>query len=184
MPKKIPRHHPLSRLFFSLTEKNFYGVIGLVDPNLVDYIAGILTDFTYVDNLYKIRDAKGRRLEDVGEMLIESSRVEKTGQFDREREIRKHIGDYTLFMTGIFPESLKRLKGSLRLDFFVDYIKAGKESYYMVSEFSTSEYRKQAPLFRRLAENFDLCVIGLNFVKKDLEALKNPDYLRAKRIIA
>ena len=72
MPKKIPRRHPLSRLFFSLTEKNFYGVIGLVDPNLVDYIAGILTDFTYVDNLYKIRDAKGRRLEDVGCLLYTS----------------------------------------------------------------------------------------------------------------
>src|SRR5437899_6632116 len=50
----------------------------------------------------------GRRLEDVGEMLIESNPLLGAASFGREREVRKHVGDYTLFLTGLFPEHLKR----------------------------------------------------------------------------
>ena len=41
--------------------------------------------------------------------------------------MRKHIGDYTLFFTGMFPESINhfRLRRN-RLENFVDWIKAGK----------------------------------------------------------
>ena len=30
--------------------------------------------------------------------------------FDRERQVRKHIGDYTLFFTGMFPESINHFR--------------------------------------------------------------------------
>ena len=50
--------------------------------------------------------------------------------------MRKHIGDYTLFFTGMFPESINhfRLRRN-RLENLVDWMKAGKESYYIVSKF-------------------------------------------------
>jgi hypothetical protein len=102
---------------------------------------------------------------------------------EREREVRKHIGDYTLFFTGMFPESLRRRIGALWIDHFREYIRTGKESYHIVSQFNWGEYKKEAPLFRRLAENFDICVVGLNFVKKELEKMQEPEYLRIKRIL-
>jgi hypothetical protein len=56
--------------------------------------------------------------------------------FEREREVRKHIGDYTLFLTGIFPEYVARLpRRGLRLDSMIDYVQAGKESYRIVAAF-------------------------------------------------
>src|SRR5207253_10265636 len=48
------------------------------------------------------------RSEDVGEMLIESNPLLEATSFGREREVRKHVGDYTLFVTGLFPESVAR----------------------------------------------------------------------------
>src|SRR2546429_6102266 len=48
------------------------------------------------------------RSEDVGEMLIESNPMLEAPSFDRERAVRKHVGDYTLFMTGLFPESVAK----------------------------------------------------------------------------
>ena len=48
-------------------------------------------------------------------------------------------------------------------------MKAGKESYYIVSKFDHFEYAKLAPLFAStLAEDFEACVYGLNLVKNDL----------------
>jgi hypothetical protein len=61
-------------------------------------------------------------------------------RFEREREVRKHIGDYTLFLTGMFPEYVATLpRRGLRLDRLIDYVKAGKESYRIVAAFDQFE---------------------------------------------
>ena len=162
----------MRRLFTELVGRRF-----VHDPRVAQYISGLLADFVHVKNLYRIRDARGKRLEEVGEMLIESNPLLQARSFDREREVRKHIGDYTLFLSGLFPEYVSALpRRGLRLDSFVDYMKAGKESYRIVSFFDQSEYREQAPLFRRLSESFELSVFSLNLVKQDLESLRSEQY--------
>jgi hypothetical protein len=118
-------------------------------------------------------------------MMLESDPIYGPApSFDRERQVRKHIGDYTLFFTGMFPESINnfRLRKS-RLENFVDFIKAGRESYYIVSKFDYFEYAKVAPLFRKLAENFEECVVGLNMVKNDLQEMQHPIARRAQEFI-
>jgi hypothetical protein len=72
-------------------------------------VGGLLIDFVHVENLYRIRNCRGRRLEEVGEMLVESNPMLDAPSFEREREVRKHIGDYTLFLTGMFPEYVATL---------------------------------------------------------------------------
>ncbi len=173
--------HPLSKLFAELVSKTFTQQLHHYDSETTRYLTELLVEFTSIDRLYKIRDATGRRLDDVGEMLIESNPLLAASSFDREREVRKHIGDYSLFFTGLFPEYLKRPQRSLRLDYFVDYVKAGKESYEVVSLFDQFEYRKMAPLFRRLAENFELCVFGLNRVRDALQQMQNRYYQQVER---
>ena len=180
---EIGGSHPLPQLFEELDRCRFIIDVQLGDPRLSDYVSGFLVDFTHVNNLYLIRDARGRRLEDVGEVLIESNPLLEAGSFDRERAVRKHIGDYTLFMTGLFPEyvsSARRIK-SPRLDAFVDFIKAGKKSYRIVSSFDQSGYASEAPLFRQLADKFELCVYGMNLVRGDLERLQRGYYSRLQR---
>ena len=144
---------------------------------MVAYVGDLLIDFVHVDNLYRIRNCRGKRLEEVGEMLVESNPMLDARSFEREREVRKHIGDYTLFLTGMFPEYVATLpRRGLRPDGLIDYVKAGKESYRIVGAFDQFEYRHVAQLFRRLAEEFEYCVPGLNQVKGDLEALREEQY--------
>src|SRR3989441_8434667 len=90
-----------AQLFGHLVWRHFFADLQLCDPRVATYLSALLTDFTHADNLYRIRDAQGRRPDDVGEMLIESNPLLEASSFDRERQVRKHIGDYTLFMTGI-----------------------------------------------------------------------------------
>src|SRR5690349_12122246 len=140
-------------------------------------VGDLLVNFTHVDNLYRLRNSKGRRLEDVGEMLIASNPLLEGRSFEYEREVRKHIGDFTLFLTGLFPEYVAALpRRGLRPDSLVDYVKAGKESYRIVAAFDQFEYRHAAPFFRRLADEFEFCVHGLNRVKSDLENLRDARY--------
>jgi hypothetical protein len=181
----IPESHPLQDLFTDLIHSHFNHDIGLHDTELQDYVVNMLAEFCESEQLFKICDAGGRPLGDVGEMLLESDPIYGPApSFDRERQVRKHIGDYTLFLSGMFPESINhyRLRRQ-RLENLIDFIKAGKESYYIVSKFDQFEYARLAPLFAKLAREFESCVYALNLVKGDLDEMQHPITCRAKEIV-
>ncbi len=46
------------------------------------------------------------------DLLFESEVLLQAQSMDRERDVHQHIGDFTLFMAGLFPEYLRRLKTS------------------------------------------------------------------------
>jgi hypothetical protein len=172
----ISDDHPLQKLFTELVARHYAHEIGIRDEQVVGYVAHLLTEFCDAEQLFRIRNLNGKALTDVGEMLLESDPVfGPAPSFDRERQVRKHIGDYTLFFSGMFPESINsvRLRRN-RLEGFVDWMKAGKESYYIVSKFDSFEYTKVAPLFERLSDHFEQCVYGLNCVKNDLQEMQHP----------
>ena len=184
MRKPISPNHPLRSLFTELIEKRLLGTAQLDDHRIANYIAGLLVDFCHVENVYRIRDTKGKRLEDVGEMLIASHPLLEGRSFIYEREVRKHIGDYTLFLMGLFPEHIARIhRKGVSLDAFIDYMKAGKESYSIVAAFNQFEFRDEAPLFRRLSDHFELCVFGLNLVKQDLAEQQNAAYCHLQQVL-
>ena len=168
-----------------LVWRHFFEDVRLEEPQVATYVTALLADFARTENLYRIRNALGKRLEDVAAMLAESNPLLDAASFDREREVRKHVGDYTLFMTGLFPESVARARRrqQSRVDAFVNFVQAGKESYAIVSSFDQFEYREEAPVFRRLSENFELCVVGLNLVKQDLEEFQRESYQRLKHAL-
>ena len=175
-PNMIPETHPLQQLFTELVGRHYAHEIGIRDPQVVGYVSHLLAEFCDVEQLCKIRNASGKSLNDVGEMLLESDPVYGPApSFDRERQVRKHIGDYTLFFAGMFPESINhsRLRRQ-RLENLVEWVKAGKESYYIVSKFEFFEYAKVAPMFAQLSAKFEECVYGLNLVKNELEVMQHP----------
>jgi hypothetical protein len=179
----IPKEHPLSRLFGNLTAENFAEHLDWPDAQVIEYITDVLSDFVHVDQLYKIRNTQGQRVEEVAEMLAEGDLLHRAQSVEREREVHRHIGNYTLFMAGIFPEFLHRLRTSkvvVSADALLDFIQAGKRSYRIVSEFTYGSYRPEAPLFRKLSENFELCVYGLGYVRADLDRLCDPRFQALK----
>jgi len=181
----IPDDHPLQKLFIEMVGRHYAEEIGLRDQELIGYVAHLLTEFCDAEQLFKIHDAAGKALTDVGDLLVESNPVfGPAPSFDRERQVRKHIGDYTLFFTGMFPESINHLRlRRHRLESFIDWMKAGKESYYIVSKFDAFEYTKVAPLFERLSANFEQCVYGLNRVKNELQEMQHPIVQRTTELL-
>ena len=181
----IPESHPLRQFFTEVVGRHYAEEIGIRDPQLIAYVAHLLTEFCDAEQLFKVHDAANRPIDDVGGMLLESDPVYGPApSFDRERQVRKHIGDFTLFFTGMFPESLNhyRLRRQ-RVESFVDWMKAGKESYYIVSKFEHFEYAKVAPLFANLSRNFEQCVYGLNRVKNELQELQHPIVRRTQEFL-
>jgi hypothetical protein len=53
-----------------------------------------------------------------------------------------------------------------------ELIHAGKESYFIVSQFNLFEYEQEAPLFARLSDRFERCILGLTLVREELRPRK------------
>ncbi|MFO0775252.1 MAG: hypothetical protein U0172_11375 [Nitrospiraceae bacterium] len=186
MGTSIPEQHPLRQWFGALTERTFVEKLGWSHVGVTDYLSNLLVEFTHVDTLYQMSHATPEgeaRVDTLVGLLYESEVLLNAQSFERECEVHRHIGDFTLFMAGLFPEYLRRLKRSGMIhhpDFLVDYVKTGKRSYRIVAEALAPRTDEASPVFQTLSENFELCVTGLGFVRRDLDRLQQPDARRLR----
>lgn len=139
------------------------GLTGVDDVEL--YLAQMLSRFIHDDRVFAIKDQAGRPVRSIAEMLAEGDVRLRAESFERERTVHQHIGDFILFWSGLYPEFLTRFRREDSLDCLVDYTLQAQESYHIVSTFDYGPYAAEAPVFRRLSEEFEAFRIGLNIVR-------------------
>jgi hypothetical protein len=158
--------HPLRRYFSGLAEHTFVEDLGVADPPLIDYLSELLSRFISMDAIHKFQ-AFGRSLEQVADMLLEAEAMPPEGR--TYREVHRHIGDFTLFWTGVYPEALRRLKAAPRMDHFIDYCRQGKRSYYLAGACDDDPSKDESRVLLRLSEQYELCAYGLTQVRREWE---------------
>jgi hypothetical protein len=161
--------HPLAPFFQQVVRNSYSGKLGIHDATINNYIASLLCEFSESDKLYKVRDEQGKPIHALEEMVQASDPIHGTAaSFDAERAVRKHIGDYALFVSGMYPESMDPYKRRLGQQSYDELVSVGKQSYYIVSQFDLEEYADEAPMFRKLSGWFDRCIYGLRLVREEL----------------
>jgi hypothetical protein len=133
-------------------------------------LTDLLTRFGRLDALVSLRNLTGRPLSEVAEMLLEADA--RVG--DARRQAFRHIGDFTLFWTGVYPEVLERLQKAPRKDCFIDYCQQGKRSYLIASTIHSGQKDDEGEVLERLSHDFELCVYGLGEVRREWER-REPD---------
>jgi hypothetical protein len=153
------------RRFFDRALRSTFTDLALHDGPAAEYLADLLTRFARTDALYAAGAALPR-LETVVDMLTEAQAAWQEASFHPEREVtvRRHIGDYTLFMSGIFPERVAQTAGTGY------FIAQGRRAYRFVAEHDRASAgptrRGGAPLYGRLAERFEAWVGALDYARK------------------
>jgi len=158
-----PYTTPSLKSFFMKLTQQCFGELGLRDREMVEYIALVLTTFSRTENLYCIRDSTGKRLDSIIEMLIELNSYfheENRSSLLREMEIYQHIGDYTLFMTGMFKEYVEKLG---LVDF---YLFEGKKSYEKAADIRGRLYEAGVMMLKELSHHLEFYVGALHFMKR------------------
>jgi hypothetical protein len=152
----------IDRFFRGLTEHAFHARLGIVDPPLVDYVSLLLVRFIRNDEIRSLPRQAPALLDDVTDML---SAVQQAPA-DTAREEYRHIGDYTLFWSGLYPEALRRFQHPTRQDHLLDYRAAGKKAYWIASTLEPADAVDERDLLARLSHDYDLCVEGLAEVRR------------------
>ena len=161
---QIQPDHPLRRLFGGLVEQVFQAELGICDPHLTDYLTRLLSEFVHIDAIYRLRSVSGDVIREVSRAEAEAYLGPHVDPTERTRVINRFIGDFTLFWTGVYPETLSpRHSGVSRLN---EYLLHGRRSYGIASELSNADTEPPGALLRRLSEEFESCVHGLHLVRE------------------
>jgi hypothetical protein len=150
--------------FFEHVIRQTFRDLSLGDEPVGRYLTEILTRFARTEALHAVHQATARRLATVTDSLLAIERVwdlDAPG-FDpgEELTVRRHIGDYTLFMLGIFREHVERLAVSGY------YEREGRRAYRFLAETDRARGRQDAGLFRRLGERFEEWAGALTYARK------------------
>jgi hypothetical protein len=152
----------LRRFFDRVIRASFHDLALDGDP-AGPYLADLLTRFARTEHLHP-RALTLPRLETVVDMMLE---IQAAWELDRaefrpehEVDVRRHIGDYALFMMGIFPERVRR---EATTEF---YISQGQRAYRFLSEHARASSRGGSAPYRRLAERFESYAGALDYARR------------------
>ena len=156
----------LRNFFAGLSEHTFQCQLGVADPPLIDYVVDLLVRFVRSDAVYRIRNLTGQPVAQVAVLMQEAEK--RVGE--AKRDVHRHIGDFTLFWAGVYPETLRRMQSSSKHDHLVDYCRQGKKSYWIAGQMTHGEEADaDKALFERLSEQFEMCAYGLREVRREWE---------------
>jgi hypothetical protein len=153
--------------FFDRAVRSSFRDLAVHDEPVATYLADLLTRFARTERLFPAGVA-APRLETVVDLLLEAQAAwdDAAAHFGPEREIdvRRHIGDYTLFMTGVFRERVERIAST------GFYVSQGKRAYRFVSEHQRASARPAGrpgdPPYARLAERFEHYAWALDYARR------------------
>ena len=159
--RKAIANNRLKSFFLECARKSFWD-LGLHDDTVIEYVSNMLATFAHSDQLYRLQTADGHRIKNIVDIL--SSQIEESlllqPQTQKERELRQYVGDYTLFMSGVFRSYIEKTGV---LDY---YLQEGRRSYWKVSEMDLSLYRTGFLLFQELSKNFEYYSGALDYMRK------------------
>ena len=138
--------------------------VGESDRNLADYVASIVIHFGLRDRAHRIADSDDE---------IYDAVVKLCGDLDdpdmrRRFLIQTHLGNYTLWLSGIFPDYIEQRRfrrGGPDLDY---YEEMGRRGFQLAADHRLAEANGLSRLYSTAAERFGLLRSALNQVSDAL----------------
>jgi hypothetical protein len=149
-----------SQFYFYVLARHVLQQAGIGDRKLCDYVASLLETFSRANRLEapdKIDPPQARAHEYISDMLIALTRATPEQAF----LLRAHVGNYSLFISGIFHENTQRrsLRGAPDIEF---YEQVGRTNYQLVAAHETARRCELNDVFSGLADRFHDVRLALN----------------------
>ena len=134
--------------FFQQVVRNSYeGKLGLHDPDVTGYVAHLLCEFSQTDKFTQVRDEAGHPIEELES--DDSGRRPRAWHRALVRRRARHAQVHRRLLAAVEAWISKRIRLEKRRrgshPSLSELIHAGKESYFIVSQFNMFEYEKEAP---------------------------------------
>ncbi len=155
------------QLYFYILTRHVLKCAGVLNRDICDYIASMLTAFSRTAQMTSPDGAI--RTEYLSDLLLALRGASPRQAF----LIRAHIGNYSLFITGIFPERIEERSrhGAPDVSF---YERLGRTSYRTVASDAVAKRCHLDGVYEELAERFGEVRQALNRLSEELITLDEP----------
>lgn len=179
LPEALLRHPRGSRaslaLFAYVLIRNALRQAGETDRGLADYVASIVIHFGIRDNAHRISPADDEIYDAIFKLCADINDPDARRAF----LVRTHLGNYALWMSGLFPDFIERRRwrrGGPDLEY---YEEMGRRGFQMAADHRLAEEHGLASLYLSAADRFGVLRIALNAVSDTLlfPSVHSPDRL-------
>jgi hypothetical protein len=161
-----------SRFYFYILVRNIFRRSGIEDRRVADYVAEILAEFARAERARCVVPGAANPLDYFFEMLSALQKADDRTSF----YIRAHIGNYSLFLSGVFPDRI-RFRAEARGFPDVKYYDAvGRTQYRVASDHRLAQRYELAEIFNILSERFETTRRALNDIADRLFSMGDVDY--------
>ncbi len=151
-----------SQFYFFVLARHVLREAGIADRKLSDYIGSLLETFSRA-NMAAPHTGDERAHQYISDMLIALTRATPEQAF----LLRAHVGNYSLFISGIFHENAQRrcARGGPNLAF---YEQIGSRNYQLVAHDATAKRCELNDVYEELADRFREVRMALNHLSEEL----------------
>ena len=151
------------QLYFYVLLRHVLKETGLNDRNVSDYLASLLEKFSRTAGMTSPADGDGNPIQYVSDMLIALRKASPVQTF----LIRAHVGNYALFITGIFHDTVqsRSQRGAPDVGFYED---VGRSNFRVAASHQVARSCALSGVFETLAEGFHDVRLALNRLSDSL----------------
>lgn len=149
---------PSARLFFYAVLRRLLMELDVNDRAITDYCATMVLTFGRGDRAYRIGEHDENQYAYLVDLVEEAGRTEGERQF----RVRVHLGNFSLWLTGIFPDYIaarRSRKGGPALPY---YEALGRTGFLLASDHRLAEQYGMGSVLRTAGENFGVLRMALN----------------------
>src|SRR5215211_412528 len=152
-----------SHFYFYVLARHVLRHAGIHDRKLCDYVASLLEAFSRMNDLQLAQTADARGRQYISDILLALTKATPEQAF----LLRAHVGNYSLFLSGIFHENTQHRtrRGGPDLKF---YEQIGRRHYQLVATHETARRCELEHVFEGLADRFHAFRLALNQLSEEL----------------
>lgn len=147
-----------THFYFYILIRHVFRRSDIQDRAVADYVAEVLTEFARTERARCVVPGQTNPLDYLFEMLTALKTADDRTSFF----IRVHIGNHSLFLSGVFPERIRfraEMRGFPDLKY---YEGLGRTHFRMASDHRLAQKYEVAKIYNTLAERFQATRLALN----------------------
>jgi hypothetical protein len=161
-----------TRFYFYILVRQVFRRSDIHDRAVADYVAEVLAQFASAERAQCVVPGQQTPLDYFFEMLAALRTADDRTSFF----IRVHIGNYSLFLSGVFPDRIRFRAEARGFPDLKYYEGLGRTQYRVASDHRLAQRYEVAKIFNTLSERFAATRLALNDIAERLFFLGDERY--------
>jgi hypothetical protein len=161
-----------SRFYFYILVRHVFRRSDIQERAVADYVAEVLAEFSRTERTRCVVPGQDKPLDYLFEMLTALKTADERMSF----LIRVHIGNHSLFLSGVFPERIRFRAEARGFPDLKYYEGLGRTHYRMASDHRLAQRYDLAEILGTLSERFGTTRLALNDIADRLFSIGDTNY--------